>query len=411
MLSSPKLSFTFTEPAFSFSISSSLHTQNSDTSAELAFTLTLFSGVIIIYYNFSQLPLIVSDQTLIRVRVSSVGRIFCNAPETPNSILRTMYGHTPTMNIAAQIAAGEDDGGSGARAESIENHHIHYETPALEDGGGGVGGVMEDITSDTLYVSGSGDAEMSVQRTDDSSQLTLSFRGQVYVFDDVTPDKVQAVLLLLGGCEVSSGSQCLEAAPQNQRGAMEYPGRCSQPQRAVSLRRFRQKRKERCFDKKVRYSVRQEVALSMAHDIMNKNLAACFRVFPAPPPPRMHRNKGQFTSSKKQDGSNSWGTVQESGQDDNQSETSCTHCGISSKSTPMMRRGPSGPRSLCNACGLFWANRGALRDLSKRNHEHSLAPAEQVDEGNESDSPTTIPTHNNLVTFSDNDNPALISDR
>ena len=35
----------------------------------------------------------------------------------------------------------------------------------------------------------------------------------------------------------------------------------------------------------------------------------------------------------------------------------CTHCGVSSKSTPMMRRGPSGPRSLCNACGLFWANR------------------------------------------------------
>lgn len=35
----------------------------------------------------------------------------------------------------------------------------------------------------------------------------------------------------------------------------------------------------------------------------------------------------------------------------------CTHCGISSKSTPMMRRGPSGPRSLCNACGLFWANK------------------------------------------------------
>lgn len=35
----------------------------------------------------------------------------------------------------------------------------------------------------------------------------------------------------------------------------------------------------------------------------------------------------------------------------------CMHCGISSKSTPMMRRGPAGPRSLCNACGLFWANK------------------------------------------------------
>jgi hypothetical protein len=30
----------------------------------------------------------------------------------------------------------------------------------------------------------------------------------------------------------------------------------------------------------------------------------------------------------------------------------------------MMRRGPSGPRSLCNACGLYWANRVGV--LSKR---------------------------------------------
>jgi len=37
---------------------------------------------------------------------------------------------------------------------------------------------------------------------------------------------------------------------------------------------------------------------------------------------RMHRNKGQFTSSKKQDGANSYGTDQDSGQDDSQSETS-----------------------------------------------------------------------------------------
>lgn len=31
----------------------------------------------------------------------------------------------------------------------------------------------------------------------------------------------------------------------------------------------------------------------------------------------------------------------------------------------MMRRGPDGPRTLCNACGLMWANKGTLRDLSK----------------------------------------------
>ena len=36
---------------------------------------------------------------------------------------------------------------------------------------------------------------------------------------------------------------------------------------------------------------------------------------------------------------------------------SCRHCGISGKYTPMMRRGPEGPRTLCNACGLMWANK------------------------------------------------------
>ncbi|XP_020206956.1 GATA transcription factor 25 [Cajanus cajan] len=281
-----------------------------------------------------------------------------------------MYGHSQPLNMPPQI---ESDDGSGAEAAvDAHHHHIQYETNALEDGAAAAGVVVEDVTSDAVYVSGGGGPE-------ESSQLTLSFRGQVYVFDAVTPDKVQAVLLLLGGCELSSsGSPCVDAVnQQNQRGSTEYPARCSLPQRAASLDRFRQKRKERCFDKKVRYSVRQEVAL------------------------RMHRNKGQFTSSKKQDGANSWGTDQDSGQDDSQSETLCTHCGISSKATPMMRRGPSGPRSLCNACGLFWANRGALRDLSKRNHELALVPVEQVDERNDSDCRTAAdPAHNNLAAFS-----------
>lgn len=42
---------------------------------------------------------------------------------------------------------------------------------------------------------------------------------------------------------------------------MVYPGRSSHPQREASLNRFRQKRRERRFDKIIRYNVRQEVAL------------------------------------------------------------------------------------------------------------------------------------------------------
>lgn len=303
-----------------------------------------------------------------------------------------MYGHAQPLNMPNQIAASADeDDVSGAGTESIDNSHIRYDAHSLDDTAGAVVEVVEDVASDAVYGQGGGGgaAEIAIQRHDGTSQLTLSFRGQVYVFDSVTPEKVQAVLLLLGGCELSSGPQG-DMLPQNQRGgAVDYPVPCSQPHRAASLNRFRQKRKERCFDKKVRYSVRQEVAL------------------------RMQRNKGQFTSSKKSEGDYNWGTVQESGQEDSPAEATCTHCGISSKSTPMMRRGPSGPRSLCNACGLFWANRGTLRDLSKKTQDHSLAVAEQGEGEAHSDCGTGIHTNtnNNLVTFSNGDNkPALMAE-
>lgn len=45
----------------------------------------------------------------------------------------------------------------------------------------------------------------------------------------------------------------------------------------------------------------------------------------------------------------------------------CRHCGTSSKLTPMMRRGPAGPRTLCNACGLKWANKVCAIHLAKLN--------------------------------------------
>ncbi|THG17721.1 hypothetical protein TEA_030137 [Camellia sinensis var. sinensis] len=77
----------------------------------------------------------------------------------------------------------------------------------------------------------------------------------------------------------------------------------------------------------------------------------------------MQRKKGQFTSAKKCEESASYNTGEDSGQDDSPPETICTHCGTSSKSTPMMRRGPDGPRTLCNACGLFWANKRVVRSI------------------------------------------------
>ncbi|XP_062025570.1 GATA transcription factor 25 [Rosa rugosa] len=296
-----------------------------------------------------------------------------------------MYGHAHPMDMQNQIPAGGGNDDDAPGPESIDNAHIHYEGHTLEDGGV----VVEEATSDDVYIHGGNtDLDMAIPY-EGSSQLTLSFRGQVYVFDSVTPDKVQAVLLLLGGSESSSGAQGVDMTTQNQRAITEFPTGCNQPHRAASLNRFRQKRKERCFDKKVRYSVRQEVAL------------------------RMQRNKGQFTSSKKSDGDYSWGSGQESRQDDSNAETSCTHCGTSSKCTPMMRRGPSGPRSLCNACGLFWANRGVLRDISKRLPGHSQAAGEQGEaEADDSDTGMAIVVHNaaDAVPSSNGDNKALVAE-
>ncbi|KAL6176773.1 hypothetical protein ACLB2K_053406 [Fragaria x ananassa] len=294
-----------------------------------------------------------------------------------------MYRHAHRMQNQIPTGGANDDDAPGA--EPIDNAHIHYEGHTLEDGGV----VVEEATSDDVYIQGGNtDLDMAIPY-EGSSQLTLSFRGQVYVFDSVTPEKVQAVLLLLGGSESSSGNQGGDMAMQNQRAITEFPAGCTQPHRAASLNRFRQKRKERNFDKKVRYSVRQEVAL------------------------RMQRNKGQFTSSKKSDGDYSWGSGPESRQDDNNAETSCTHCGTSSKCTPMMRRGPSGPRSLCNACGLFWANRGVLRDISKRPQGHSQAAGEQGEaEADDSDTGMAMVVHGgaNVVPLSNGDNKALVAE-
>ncbi|OAY45210.1 GATA transcription factor 28 isoform X2 [Manihot esculenta] len=258
----------------------------------------------------------------------------------PNSNIQAPLHTAEQMKIQTQLEEEEDEDIAGGGEESIDNPNIHY-----ENGTGNAGGV-DSFPPDDICLTGGQDYPPAVGNGGDADQLTLSFQGEVYVFDAVSPDKVQAVLLLLGGYEIPSGVPTAGAVPLNPSGPSDLPGRSIQHQRAASLHRFREKRKERCFDKKIRYNVRKEVAL------------------------RMQRKKGQFTSSKaNSDGagaaSSGWNVTQGSGQDDSMLETSCTHCGTSSKSTPMMRRGPAGPRTLCNACGLKWANKGILRDLSK----------------------------------------------
>ncbi|EPS64769.1 hypothetical protein M569_10010, partial [Genlisea aurea] len=113
-----------------------------------------------------------------------------------------------------------------------------------------------------------------VGATENNNQLSLSFQGHVYLFESVSPEKVQAVLLLLGGREVPPNVPSVPLSASTNRVLSTTPQKLNVPQRLASLLRFREKRKERNFDKKIRYTVRKEVAL------------------------RMQRNKGQFTSSK-----------------------------------------------------------------------------------------------------------------
>ncbi|KAL7601264.1 hypothetical protein Lser_V15G24420 [Lactuca serriola] len=260
-------------------------------------------------------------------------------------------------HVVEDVVVHEDDDVAVGEEESIDNpsrirydnhnSHHHHQHNTLQNSGSIETG-MEDMSVQphALYVQ---DAEIQpvsggvagAGGGGGADQLTLSFQGEVYVFDAVSPEKVQGVLLLLGGYEVPTGAPTLGIPPQNQRGLNEFPGRSSQPQRAASLSRFREKRKERCFDKKIRYTVRKEVAL------------------------RMQRKKGQFTSSKANSDETGLPSSDWNGGPGQDEETTCRHCGISSNSTPMMRRGPSGPRTLCNACGLKWANKGVLRDLNK----------------------------------------------
>ncbi|KAL2343849.1 hypothetical protein Fmac_005134 [Flemingia macrophylla] len=179
-----------------------------------------------------------------------------------------------------------------------------------------------------------------------TSELTISFEGEVYVFPAVTPDKVQAVLLLLGGQEMQNSLPAsdflLQKNCQDIRGINDPSRNSKLSRRIASLVRFREKRKERCFEKKIRYTCRKEVAQ------------------------RMHRKNGQFASLKEDYKSSSENWDSSNGTPCPESiERRCHHCGTSEKSTPAMRRGPAGPRSLCNACGLMWANKGTLRDLSK----------------------------------------------
>ena len=56
--------------------------------------------------------------------------------------------------------------------------------------------------------------------------------------------------------------------------------------------------------------------------------------------------------------------------------THCVHCKCDCSETPVMRKGPSGALSLCNACGLVWAKRGVLREIKPQRKTMTPAPTQ-----------------------------------
>ncbi|KAG5548446.1 hypothetical protein RHGRI_013956 [Rhododendron griersonianum] len=119
-----------------------------------------------------------------------------------------------------QIEGEEDD--DVASGESIDNpNNIRFEPHPLHDGGGGDLNGVDGVHPHALYVPGSEITPVAALGGG-ADQLTLSFQGEVYVFDSVLPEKVQAVLLLLGGYEVPTGIPTTGVIPQNHRTLFDW---------------------------------------------------------------------------------------------------------------------------------------------------------------------------------------------
>lgn len=250
---------------------------------------------------------------------------------------------------------GEESGESDGGDESMD-----------DDDNDDDDGVDDNLTVRMRRESGGMGGGVGPSSSSRKSELTLSFEGEVFVFPAITPEKVQAVLLLLGERDTHAGVSTVEVACGQDNRVTGNPTRKSIiSHRIASLVRFREKRKERCFDNKIRYAIRKEVAQ------------------------RMHRKNGQFASLGEGLASSNLEAKKNLLVGGNLGTETvlhrCQHCGVSENDTPAMRRGPDGPRTLCNACGLMWANKGTLRNLSKGRRSFILDQAEpRTSEGDSS---------------------------
>lgn len=108
-----------------------------------------------------------------------------------------MFAHLQPMTVPDHIVASGGSKGDvaspsvSASAASDHHHHIRYDAQTLEDGT-----AIDDVATDATYVSDTGGAELVCASVDCGNQLTLSFRGQVFVFDAISSEKVPCLFFL-----------------------------------------------------------------------------------------------------------------------------------------------------------------------------------------------------------------------
>lgn len=95
-----------------------------------------------------------------------------------------------------QIEGEEDD--DVASGESIDNNIRFEPHPVHHDGGAGgeLNGVVDGVHPHALYVPGY-EITPAAALGGGADQLTLSFQGEVYVFDSVLPEKVSLSIFRL----------------------------------------------------------------------------------------------------------------------------------------------------------------------------------------------------------------------
>ncbi|KAL5857466.1 hypothetical protein ACOSQ3_004924 [Xanthoceras sorbifolium] len=264
--------------------------------------------------------------------------------------------------LQAPVQNEVEDGGGFGDSEEVENV------------------VLEEAGLRSVNRTSNGGGGRAFAESTRTGELTMAFEGEVYVFPTVTPQKVQALLLLLGESNIPNMFQSSDSpSQQDVKGVGSASHGSKLSQRIASLVRFREKRKERCFEKRIRYKCRKEVAQ------------------------RMHRKNGQFASLKDSDNTAAVNMNPSNSTTPESVLRRCQHCGTSEKFTPAMRRGPAGPRTLCNACGLMWANKGTLRDLTKSGKGSCFG---QTELGTPNDvKPSTLEAENFYVNQDDQESP------